>query len=110
MNKNDLNNLTESDVLELLDLVRDHGKNPDLWFKLSDMISTDVEETEYVIVWQDADFNYHRVTGSRVFTDFDSAEKINKSLYHPQNAQSSEVMRKRDFDFLLQQQNNDNDE
>ena len=100
-------NLHDSDILELLDLVRDHGKNPDLWFKLSDMISTDVDETEYVIVWQDEDFNYRQVTGSRVFTDFDSAEKINKSLYHPQNAQSSEVMRLRDYNFLQKQLNND---
>lgn len=84
----------------------------------NDLTESDVDE--YVIVWQDMEFNYHRVTGSRVFTDFDSAEKINKSLYHPQNAQSSEVMRKRDFDYIQKQQryfdytqkqqNNDNDE
>lgn len=103
MNKNDLNNLHESDVLELLDLVRDHGKNPDLWFKLSDMISTDVEETEYVIVWQDADFKYHRMTGSRVFKSFEDAESINRTIADKR----TEVMRKRDFDFLQKQQNND---
>ena len=97
-------NLHDSDVLELLDLVREHGKNPDLWFKLSDMISTDVEETEYVIVWQDMEFNYHRMTGSRVFKSFEDAESINRTLADKR----TEVMRKRDFDFLQKQQlNND---
>ena len=106
MNKSDLNNLHEADVLELLDLVREHGKNPDLWFKLSDMISTDVEETEYVIVWQDEEFNYHMMTGSRVFKSFEDAESINRSIADKR----CEVMRKRDFDFLQKQLTNDNDE
>jgi hypothetical protein len=95
-------NLHDSDILELLDLVREHGKNPDLWFKLSDMISTDVEETEYVIVWQDEDFNYRQVTGSRVFTSYADAEKVCKSLY---GKTRGEVMRKRDFDYLQKQIN-----
>jgi hypothetical protein len=108
MNKSDLNNLSTSDVEDLLDLVRDAKKpNPHLWFKLSDMISTDVEETEYVIVWQDMEFNYHQVTGSRVFTDFDAAEKATKGLF---GAYRCEPMRKRDFDYLNNQINNDNDE
>ena len=104
MNKSDLNNLHESDVLELLDLVASaEPPNPDLWFKLSDMISTDVEETEYVIVWQDEEFNYHMMTGSRVFKSFEDAESINRSIADKR----TEVMRKRDFDFLQKQQNND---
>jgi len=101
-------NLHDSDILELLDLVRDHGKNPDLWFKLSDMISTETEikETEYVIVWQDMDFNYHMMTGSRVFKSFEDAESINRTLADKR----TEVMRLRDYNFhnyLQKQQNND---
>ena len=96
MNKNDLNNLHDSDVLELLDLVREHGKNPDLWFKLSDMISAQ----DYVIVWQDMEFNYHMMTGSRVFKSYEDAESINRTIADKR----TEVMRKRDFDFLQKQQ------
>lgn len=66
------------------------------------MISTDVDE-EYVIVWQDMEFNYHRMTGSRVFKSFEDAESINRTLADKR----TEVMRKRDFDYLQKQQNND---
>jgi len=104
MNKSDLNNLHDSDILELLDLVREHGKNPDLWFKLSDMISTDVDE-EYVIVWQDMEFKYHRVTGSRVFTGYEVAFELSKGLF---GAYRCEPMRLRDYNFLQKQLNNDN--
>ena len=102
MNKNDLNNLHDSDVLELLDLVREHGKNPDLWFKLSDMISTDVEETEYVIVWQDMEFKYH-LWYDDVYTSHALAEKTRLKLASKDRI---ETMRKRDFDYLQKQQQN----
>ena len=102
-------NLHDSDVLELLDLVRDHGKNPDLWFKLSDMISTDVEETEYVIVWQDADFNYHwQAPHDKVFTNSNAAHMYRLGIVKDgqPNFKPYEVMRLRDYNFL-QQLNND---
>jgi hypothetical protein len=115
MNKSDLNNLHDSDVLELLDLVREHGKNPDLWFKLSDMISTDVEsglfEEEYVIVWQDMEFNYHqREPHNRVFNGSHAADMYRLGIVKDgqPNFKSYEVMRKRDFDYLQKQLTNDN--
>jgi hypothetical protein len=109
MNKSDLNNLSTSDVEDLLDLVRDAKKpNPHLWFKLSDMISTDVEETEYVIVWQDMEFNYHqREPHNRVFNDYNAADMYRLGIVKDgqPNFKSYEVMRKRDFDYLNNQIN-----
>jgi hypothetical protein len=101
MNKNDLNNLHDSDVLELLDLVREHGKNPDLWFKLSDMISAQ----EYVIVWQDADFNYHwQAPHDKVFTNSNAAHMYRLGIVKDgqPNFKPYEVMRLRDYNFLKQ--------
>ena len=109
MNKSDLNNLHDSDVLELLDLVRDHGKNPDLWFKLSDMISAQ----EYVIVWQDMEFNYHwQAPHDKVFTNANAAHMYRLDIVKDDqpNFTPYEVMRLRDYNFhnyLQQQQNND---
>ncbi len=103
MNKSDLNNLHDSDVLELLDLVREHGKNPDLWFKLSDMISAQ----EYVIVWQDADFNYHwQAPHDKVFTNSNAAHMYRLGIVKDgqPNFKPYEVMRLRDYNFLQKQQ------
>lgn len=60
---------------------------------------TESDVDEYVIVWQDMDFKYHRMTGSRVFRGYDAAESINRTLADKR----TEVMRLRDYNYLQQQ-------